>query len=59
MSLKSRPSGARPVSARRRDVEAKPTPVEYVDAENLYVADACVEYLRPLIDELPKYVKLF
>ncbi len=39
--------------------EAQPTPSEYVDAENLYVTDACVEYLRPLIGELPKYVKLF
>ncbi|MBQ7110912.1 MAG: hypothetical protein IJO06_06800 [Thermoguttaceae bacterium] len=37
---------ARSVSARRRAVEAKPTPTEYVDAENLYVTDACVEYLR-------------
>ena len=34
-------------------------PLEYVDAENLYVTDACIEYLRPLIGELPKYVKLF
>ena len=40
-------------------VEAKPMPAEFVDAENLYVTDACVEYLRPLIGELPKYVKLF
>ena len=40
-------------------VEAKPTPLEYVDAENLYVTDACLEYLRPLVGELPNYVKLF
>jgi hypothetical protein len=40
-------------------VEAKPMPAEFVDAENLYVTDACIEYLRPLIGELPKYVKLF
>jgi len=33
--------------------------MEYVDAENLCVTDAYVEYLRPLIGELPKYVKLF
>ena len=51
-------AGAFRVSARRRVVEAQPTPPEYVDAENLYVTDACVEYLRPLIGELPKYVKL-
>ena len=52
-------AGAFRVSARRGAVEAKPTPTEYVDAENLCVADACIERLRPLIGELPKYVKLF
>ncbi len=40
-------------------VEAKPMPLEYVDAENLYVTDACLEYLRPIVGELPEYVKLF
>ncbi len=40
-------------------VEAKPMPLEYVDAENLFVTDACLEYLRPLVGELPNYVKLF
>ena len=40
-------------------VEAKPMPLEYVDAENLFVTKECVEYLRPLVGELPKYVKLF
>ncbi|MBP5622759.1 MAG: diphosphate--fructose-6-phosphate 1-phosphotransferase [Thermoguttaceae bacterium] len=40
-------------------VEAKPMPLEYVDAENLYVTKECVEYLKPLVGELPKYVKLF
>ncbi len=40
-------------------VEASPMPLEYVDAENLFVTDACLEYLRPLIGELPEYVKLF
>ena len=39
-------------------VEAAPMPREYVDAENLFVTDACLEYLRPLIGELPEYVKL-
>jgi len=52
-------AGAFRVSARRRVVEAQPPPMEYVDAENLCVTDAYVEYLRPLIGELPKYVKLF
>ncbi|MCF0235082.1 MAG: diphosphate--fructose-6-phosphate 1-phosphotransferase [Thermoguttaceae bacterium] len=40
-------------------VEAKPMPAEYVDAENLFVTEACLEYLRPLVGELPKFVKLF
>ncbi|MBQ9874514.1 MAG: diphosphate--fructose-6-phosphate 1-phosphotransferase [Thermoguttaceae bacterium] len=40
-------------------VEAKPMPLEYVDADNLFVTPACVEYLRPLVGDLPKYVKLF
>ncbi|MBQ6827996.1 MAG: hypothetical protein IJO46_08275, partial [Thermoguttaceae bacterium] len=31
-------AGAFRVSARRRVVEAQPSPPEYVDAENLYVA---------------------
>ena len=35
-------------------VEAKPMPLEYVDAENLYVTKECVEYLKPLVGELPK-----
>ena len=40
-------------------VEAKPMPLEFIDKENLYVTDACLEYLRPLVGELPNYVKLF
>lgn len=40
-------------------VAAKPMPLEYVDAENLFVTKECLDYLRPLIGELPKYVKLF
>ncbi|MBQ9126298.1 MAG: hypothetical protein IJY15_00900 [Thermoguttaceae bacterium] len=61
-SLTAKPAfgaGAFRVSARRGAVETQPTPPESVDAENLYVTDAYVEYLRPLIGELPKYVKLF
>jgi ATP-dependent phosphofructokinase / diphosphate-dependent phosphofructokinase len=38
-------------------VEAKPMPEEYLDAENLTVTEACLEYLRPLIGEMPKYVR--
>ena len=40
-------------------VEAKPMPLEFIDKENLFVTDACLEYLRPLVGELPNYVKLF
>ena len=40
-------------------VAAKPMPLEYVDAENLFVTKECLDHLRPLIGELPKYVKLF
>lgn len=39
--------------------DAKPMPREFVDAENLFVTDACLEYLRPLVGALPRYVKLF
>ncbi|MBQ9128777.1 MAG: hypothetical protein IJY15_13585 [Thermoguttaceae bacterium] len=52
-------AGAFRVSARRRVVETQPTPPESVDAENLYVTDACIEYPRPSSGEPPKYVKLF
>lgn len=40
-------------------VEAKPMPLNFVDAENLFVTKECVDYIRPLVGELPKYVKLF
>ena len=38
-------------------IGAKPMPDEFIDDENLFVTDACIEYLRPLIGELPKYVR--
>ncbi len=38
-------------------VEAKPMPEAFLDAENLFVTDACLEYLRPLIGTLPEYVR--
>ena len=38
-------------------IGAKPMPDEFIDDENMFVTDACIEYLRPLIGELPKYVR--
>lgn len=38
-------------------IGAKPMPDEFIDDENLFVTDACIEYLRPLVGELPKYVR--
>ena len=40
-------------------VRDREMPLEYVDAENLFVTKECVEYLRPLVGEMPEYVKLF
>jgi 6-phosphofructokinase 1 len=36
----------------------KPMPSEYLCSDRLYVTDACLEYLKPLIGELPEYVRL-
>ena len=36
----------------------KPMPAEFIDDENLYVTQACIDYLRPLVGELPKFVRL-
>ena len=36
----------------------KPMPAEFIDDDKLFVTEACLEYLRPLIGELPKYVRL-
>ncbi len=35
----------------------KPMPDNFIDDENLFVTQQCLEYLRPLIGELPKYVR--
>ena len=35
----------------------KPMPDEYIDGNRLFVTEACLEYLRPLIGELPDYVR--
>ncbi len=36
----------------------KPMPDEFIDGENLFVTPACIDYLKPLIGELPEYVQL-
>ncbi|MGL4594944.1 MAG: 6-phosphofructokinase [Thermoguttaceae bacterium] len=36
----------------------KPMPKEYIDDINLFVTKSCLDYLRPLIGELPEFVRL-
>ncbi len=35
----------------------KPMPLDYLCSNRLFVTDACLDYLKPLVGELPKYVK--
>jgi 6-phosphofructokinase 1 len=35
----------------------KPMPDEFICNDRLFVTEACLEYLRPLIGELPDYVR--
>ncbi|MEA1952470.1 MAG: 6-phosphofructokinase [Planctomycetota bacterium] len=35
----------------------KPMPDEFIDDENLFVTQACLDYLKPLIGELPEFVR--
>jgi 6-phosphofructokinase 1 len=35
----------------------KPMPDEFICSDRLFVTDACLEYLRPLIGKLPDYVR--
>ena len=35
----------------------KPMPDEFIDDEKLFVTPECLDYLRPLIGELPEYVR--
>jgi ATP-dependent phosphofructokinase / diphosphate-dependent phosphofructokinase len=37
---------------------AKPMPDEYINAEGNYVAPECIDYLKPLVGEMPEYVRL-
>jgi len=36
----------------------KPLPDEYIDGERLFVTEKALEYLRPLVGELPVYAKI-
>ena len=36
----------------------KPMPDEFIDDERLFVTEKCLDYLRPLVGELPGYVRL-
>ncbi len=37
---------------------AKPLPDDFINPEGNFVTPACIEYLRPLVGELPTYVRL-
>lgn len=39
-------------------VKAKPMPDEYIDESSLFVTQAFVDYLRPLVGELPEFADL-
>jgi 6-phosphofructokinase len=39
-------------------VHAKPMPDEFINAEGNFVTDAFLDYLRPLIGEMPSYARL-
>jgi len=37
----------------------KPMPDDFICKDRLFVTDKCLEYLKPLVGELPKYVRLY
>ena len=39
-------------------VKAKPMPDEYINAQGNHITDACMNYLKPLIGDLPRYTNL-
>ena len=39
-------------------VKAKPMPDEYINGQGNFVTDAFLQYVRPLVGQLPEYVKL-
>jgi 6-phosphofructokinase 1 len=39
-------------------IGAKPMPDEFITADGDFVTAACIEYLKPLVGELPEYVRL-
>jgi len=39
-------------------IKAKPMPDEFINSDGNFITDAFLDYLRPLIGQLPDYVKL-
>jgi 6-phosphofructokinase 1 len=39
-------------------VHAKPMPDDFISPDGLNVTPACIEYMKPLVGELPRYVRL-
>jgi 6-phosphofructokinase len=39
-------------------IKAKPMPDEFINAEGNFITDAFLDYIRPLVGQLPRYVKL-
>jgi 6-phosphofructokinase 1 len=39
-------------------IKAKPMPDEYISSDGHFVTAACLDYLKPLIGPLPRYVRL-
>lgn len=37
----------------------KPMPDEFICPDRLFVTDACLDYLKPLVGEMPNYVRLY
>jgi 6-phosphofructokinase 1 len=39
-------------------VKAKPMPDKFISKNGFYITDAFLDYVRPLVGQLPEYVKL-
>ncbi len=46
------------VSLEAAATRSKPMPVEYINKEGNFVTDAFLDYIRPLVGDLPEYVRL-
>ena len=40
-------------------VRAKPMPAEFLSTDGMFVSEACLAYLKPLVGELPQYTRLY